>query len=168
VLLWPGKARAELDSDLYHVITRGNVRRQIFNSRADYQKFLSLLAVQKSKLPFFLYAYYLMSNHMHLLRERQASAVRYRQFVAAGITQGHCEEFYAADEGRILRSEEFIDATIRQIGVTGRSNQGLVGANGALRLLHNALCRSAISTTNLCRLVIAHYAASSSLLSNLD
>jgi REP element-mobilizing transposase RayT len=42
---------------LYHVITRGNNRRQIFNSAADYEKFLSLLAVQKAKLSFFLYAY---------------------------------------------------------------------------------------------------------------
>jgi hypothetical protein len=39
---------------LYHVITLGNNRRQIFNSPAGYEKFLSLLAVQKSKLSFFL------------------------------------------------------------------------------------------------------------------
>lgn len=71
----PRKARAEVEGGLYHVITRGNNRRQIFNSPADYQKFLSLLAVQKTKLPFFLYAYCLMSNHVHLLIERQASAV---------------------------------------------------------------------------------------------
>ena len=69
------KARAEVEGGLYHVITRGNNRRQIFNSPADYEKFLSLLAVQKIKLPFFLYAYCLMSNHVHLLIERQASAV---------------------------------------------------------------------------------------------
>src|SRR5258708_30099040 len=71
----PRKARAEGEGGLYHVITRGNNRRQIFNSPADYEKFLSLLAVQKGKLSFFLYAYCLMSNHVHLLIERQASAV---------------------------------------------------------------------------------------------
>jgi REP element-mobilizing transposase RayT len=54
------KARAEVEGGLYHVITRGNNRRQIFNSPADYEKFLSLLAVQKTKLSFFLYAYCLM------------------------------------------------------------------------------------------------------------
>lgn len=69
------KARAEVEGGLYHVITRGNNRRQIFNSPADYEKFLLLLAVQKTKLPFFLYAYCLMTNHVHLLLERQASAV---------------------------------------------------------------------------------------------
>ncbi|MDX6499289.1 MAG: REP-associated tyrosine transposase [Blastocatellia bacterium] len=182
-----------------------------------------MLAVQRTKLPFFLYAYCLMSNHVHLLIERQESAVgrimhrlltgyaqyynrrhrrighllqgrhkailcqsdrylcelvryihlnpvragmvnqpeeykysshraylgieptgivdvdpvlrhfgakksiaaeRYRQFVAAGIKQGHCEEFYTADAGRILGSEEFIDATIHRIGEPQREHRG--------------------------------------------
>ena len=71
----PRKARAEVEGGLYHVITRGNNRRQIFNLPSDYEKFLALLTVQKTKLPFFLYAYCLMTNHVHLLIERQASAV---------------------------------------------------------------------------------------------
>lgn len=219
----PRKARAEVEGGLYHVITRGNNRCQIFNSPADYQKFLALLAAQKVKLPFFLYAYCLMTNHVHLLLERQASALgrimhrlltgyaqyynrrhrrvghllqgrhkailcqserylselvryihlnpvragmvnrpedyehsshraylgmvpagivdvdpvlrhfgarkevareRYRQFVAAGMKQGHREELYAAEDGRILGSEEFIDATIHRIGETDRPNRG--------------------------------------------
>jgi len=59
------KARAEVEGGLYHLITRGNNRRQIFNSPADYKKFLSLLTIQKTKLPFFLYSYCLMTNHQH-------------------------------------------------------------------------------------------------------
>jgi putative transposase len=69
------KGRAEVAGGLYHVITRGNNRRQIFNSPADYEKFLSLLAVQKARLPFFLYAYCLMTNHVHLLIERRADSI---------------------------------------------------------------------------------------------
>jgi len=71
----PRKTRAEVEGGLYHVITRGNNRRRIFNSADDFQKFLSLLAIQKIKLPFFLYAYCLMSNHVHLLIERKTDAV---------------------------------------------------------------------------------------------
>jgi REP element-mobilizing transposase RayT len=63
------KARAEVEGGLYHVITRGNNRRQIFNSPADYEKFLSLLAVQNAKPSFFLYAYCIKTNHVHLLLE---------------------------------------------------------------------------------------------------
>lgn len=217
------RTRAEVEGGLYHVITRGNNRQQVLNAPADYEKFLSLLATQKSQLSFFLYAYCLMTNHVHLLLERQSSAVgrimhrlltgyaqyynrryrrvghllqgrykailcqserylselvryihlnpvragmvkqaedykysshraylgmepagivdvdpvlrhfgarketaraRYRKFVAAGVKQGHCEEFYAADEGRILGSEEFIDATIHRLGETVGGNQG--------------------------------------------
>jgi len=216
------KTRAEIEGGLYHVITRGNNRQQIFNAPADYEKFLSLLGAQKRKLPFFLYAYCLMTNHVHLLIERQADTIgrimrriltgysqyynrryrrvghllqgrhksilcqseqylvelvryihlnpvrakmverpeeykysghraylglaaagildvdpvlrhfgtkrrtareAYREFVAAGMKLGHREEFYLADEGRILGSEEFVDATIHRIGQTKRSTR---------------------------------------------
>jgi REP element-mobilizing transposase RayT len=211
------KARAELEGGLYHVITRGNNRQRIFDSPADYEKFLSLLAVQKIRLPFFLYAYCLMTNHVHLLIERRADSVgrimhrvltgysqyynrRYRrlghllqgrhkailcqsdrylaelvryihlnpvrakmvtkpeeypysghrsylglepvsivdvdpvlrhfgakkevardaydEFVNAGMKRGHQENFYPEDDGRILGTEEFVDATIHRIGET--------------------------------------------------
>ena len=82
------KARVELEGGLYHVITRGNNRQTIFKSDADYQKFLLLLEVQKQKLPYFLYAYCLMSNHVHLLIERQADAVgRIMHRVLTGYSQ---------------------------------------------------------------------------------
>src|SRR5437870_3244227 len=216
------KPRVEVEGGLYHVITRGNNRRVIFDCPDDYHKFLSLLAVQKSRLPFFLYAYCLMSNHVHLLIERQTDSISrimhrvltgysqyynrryrrsghllqgrhkailcqtdqylselvryihlnpvrakivrkpenyqysshrcytgeeanglvdvdpvlrhfggkkklaremYRQFVLAGIKLGHRPEFYRADEGRILGSEEFVDATIHRIGETGSARK---------------------------------------------
>ena len=42
----------EVEGGLYHIITRGVDRRDIFHSPEDHQKFLALLAVQKAKLPF--------------------------------------------------------------------------------------------------------------------
>jgi hypothetical protein len=60
----------------------------------------------------------------HFGARKEVARDRYRKFVAAGIKLGHCDEFYAADEGRILGSEEFIDATIHRIGETGRANRG--------------------------------------------
>jgi REP element-mobilizing transposase RayT len=82
------KPRAEVEGGLYHVLTRGNNRRRIFDSPADYEKFLSQLATQKAKLPFFLYAYCLMTNHVHLLIERQADTVgRIMQRLLTGYAQ---------------------------------------------------------------------------------
>jgi hypothetical protein len=58
----------------------------------------------------------------HFGAKKDVARVRYRQFVAAAITHGHRQEFYATDEGRILGTEEFINATIHRIGETDRSN----------------------------------------------
>jgi hypothetical protein len=60
----------------------------------------------------------------HFGARKEVARDRYRKFVAAGIKLGHGDEFYAADEGRILGSEEFIDATIHRIGETGKANRG--------------------------------------------
>jgi REP element-mobilizing transposase RayT len=90
----PRPLRVEIEGGLYHVMTRGNNRQTIFHCAADYEKFLSLLSKQKYKLPYFLYAYCLMSNHVHLLIERQAAAIG-RSFPAlvnigiSGISRRH-------------------------------------------------------------------------------
>jgi REP element-mobilizing transposase RayT len=65
------KPRIEIAGGLYHIITRGNNRKRIFRSPDDYLKFLALLESQKAKRPFYLYAYCLMPNHVHLLAEMQ-------------------------------------------------------------------------------------------------
>jgi REP element-mobilizing transposase RayT len=67
----PRPPRVEFEGALYHVITRGNNRQPVFKDEADYQKFLSLLQREKQKPPFYLYAYVVMTNHIHLLVERQ-------------------------------------------------------------------------------------------------
>ena len=51
------KPRLEIEGGLYHIITRGENRRTIFRLDEDYRKFLALLASQKVRLPFYLYAY---------------------------------------------------------------------------------------------------------------
>jgi REP element-mobilizing transposase RayT len=68
------KPRLEVEGGLYHIMTRGNNRQRIFSDDDDYQKMLKLVADQKTKLPFYLYAYCLMPNHVHLLIERREDA----------------------------------------------------------------------------------------------
>jgi REP-associated tyrosine transposase len=60
----PRKPRIEIGGGLYPVIARGNNRRKIFRSQDDYVRFIDILELQKSKLPFYLYAYCLMPNHI--------------------------------------------------------------------------------------------------------
>lgn len=67
--------RVEVEGGLYHLIARGNDRQNIFHSPEDHLKFLALLIKEKARSPFFLYAYCLMTNHIHLLLERQRETV---------------------------------------------------------------------------------------------
>lgn len=69
------KPRVEVEGGLYHVIARGNDRQDIFHDAEDHLKFISLLATQKEKAHFYLYAYCLMTNHFHLLIERREESV---------------------------------------------------------------------------------------------
>jgi putative transposase len=82
------KPRLEVEGGLYHIITRGVDRRDIFHSPDDHEKFLTLLATQKQKLPFYLYGYCLMTNHVHLLVERRTDDIgRIMHRILTGYTQ---------------------------------------------------------------------------------
>jgi len=63
------KPRIEFEGALYHVITRGNQRQQIFKVTEDYERYLKILGDYKARYDFVLYAYVLMENHVHLLIE---------------------------------------------------------------------------------------------------
>src|ERR1700733_2793698 len=52
---------------IYHVIKRGNNRGVVFAEEEDYQHYLNTLQRYKKKYGFKLFAYCLMTNHVHLL-----------------------------------------------------------------------------------------------------
>ena len=82
------KPRLEIEGGLYHVITRGNNRQLIFHSQDDYLKLITTIEVQKVRLPFRLYAYCLMPNHIHLLMERAEDSIsRIMQRLLTGYSQ---------------------------------------------------------------------------------
>jgi len=61
--------RVEVVGGLYHVIVRGNERRNVFRDDEDRQRYLARLAVYREKFSFQLLAYCLMDNHVHLAIE---------------------------------------------------------------------------------------------------
>jgi putative transposase len=63
----PRTARKESRTGIYHVMLRGINHQIIFEGDEDYQKFLWTLKEVKEKSGLELYAYCLMSNHIHLL-----------------------------------------------------------------------------------------------------
>ncbi len=59
---------------IYHVMVRGNERKDIFNNNDDKEKFRKILIKTKKKTKLELYSYCLMNNHFHIvIREREES-----------------------------------------------------------------------------------------------
>ena len=63
------KPRIEFEGGFYHVITRGNQRQKVFLEEKDFLKYLEFLSDYKDRYGFWIYAYVLMSTHVHLLIE---------------------------------------------------------------------------------------------------
>ena len=63
------KPRVEYAGAFYHVICRGNQRQAIFRTDADREYYLERLEEYRRRYGFKVYAYVLMSNHVHLLIE---------------------------------------------------------------------------------------------------
>jgi len=63
----PRAPRVHVSDGIYHVVIRGDNREPVFVDDFDRQEYLRLLHSSKAKLEFLLYAYALMTNHIHLL-----------------------------------------------------------------------------------------------------
>lgn len=76
----PRPPRLLLPKSFYHVMTRGNNKKQVFRSDADYQYYLARLSLYKNQHPFDLYHYCLMPNHTHFLIQTK-NAFDFAQFM---------------------------------------------------------------------------------------
>ena len=63
----PRYAREKCESGIYHIMIRGINRYDIFHDEEDYQRFLETLLRIKGSDNYEIYAYCLMSNHVHLI-----------------------------------------------------------------------------------------------------
>jgi len=65
----PRSARIAPQEQVYHLLTRGNNRQDVFGEAKDYQTYLEILSRYKERYAFKLYHYVLMTNHVHLILE---------------------------------------------------------------------------------------------------
>src|ERR671911_2275812 len=73
---------------LYHVIVRGNYRQKTFLNARDYEAYLERLARYRKRFGVTVYAYCLMSNHVHLLVETGSQPLsRFMQGLQQSYTQ---------------------------------------------------------------------------------
>ena len=77
--------RIEQADTFYHIINRGNDRRDIFSDEKDYIRFLDFIGTCSERFDFELWSYVLMGNHYHLLlKTHQANLSRAMQWL--GVT----------------------------------------------------------------------------------
>lgn len=63
----PRKQRIKSNSGFYHIMLRGNERKNIFKSDEDKLRFMETIREKKDKDRFCLHAFCLMDNHVHLM-----------------------------------------------------------------------------------------------------
>lgn len=77
-------ARIAVPEIPYHVTQRGNRRRPVFFSAADYRTYLGLLQVQAQQWRLHIWAYCLMTNHVHVIVVPETT-----QSLARGMGETH-------------------------------------------------------------------------------
>ena len=84
------KKRIWYPGAIYHVMSRGNRRTEIFKDHSDHVSFLNIMKMISEKHPFKIHSICLMTNHFHLLMET-ADTELWR--IMQKILSIHAEEF---------------------------------------------------------------------------
>jgi len=80
--------RIEYEGALYHVLSRGNERKEIFNGNEDRKVFLEALGQMSNRFDVEVHAYVLMGNHYHLLvRTKRANLSKAMQWFGVTYTR---------------------------------------------------------------------------------
>ncbi|NWG04706.1 MAG: transposase [Syntrophaceae bacterium] len=79
--------RMDYPDTFYHVLSRGNEKRNIFYDGKDYLRFLEILGKMVERFNLEIHAYVLMKNHYHLLiRTREANLSRAIQWLGVSYS----------------------------------------------------------------------------------
>lgn len=127
--------RIEFEGALYHILSRGNERRDIFSDDDDYQAFLDVLKKMSERFEVDIFAYVLMGNHYHLLlRTNQANLSRSMQWTATAYTrrfnlkhsrsghffQGRFKSFLVQNEAYLMQLSCYIHRNPLRAGLVSR------------------------------------------------
>ncbi|MEW6327521.1 MAG: transposase [Thermodesulfobacteriota bacterium] len=79
--------RMDYPDTFYHVLSRGNEKRDIFYDERDYRKFLEIMGGMVERFKLEVHAYVLMKNHYHLLvRTKEANLSRAIQWLGVSYS----------------------------------------------------------------------------------
>jgi putative transposase len=135
----PRSARAAQGGLIYHVLNRGNDRKQIFYQDSDYAAFIELLVLGRERAKVDVLAYCVMPNHWHLvIRPAGGSDLaryigwisnthvkRYHQFhhtTGGGhLYQGRYKSFPVQHDDHVLSVLRYVEANPLRAGLVRRA-----------------------------------------------
>jgi REP element-mobilizing transposase RayT len=127
--------RIELEGALYHVVSRGNNRRDIFFNDDDRRLFLDTLGEMAQRFEIELFAFVLMNNHYHLLLiTRRANLSRAMQWFGVTYTnrfnarnshsghlfQGRFKSMLVQNDAYLMRLSLYIHRNPLRAGIVNR------------------------------------------------
>ena len=71
----PRTRRKQSGTDVYHIVSRGNNQENIFPESKDKNYFFGIMKTQAEKFEVKIYAYCIMSNHVHILAKVEFKAL---------------------------------------------------------------------------------------------
>ncbi len=132
----PRKARKRSASGIYHIVTRGINRQDIFHEDEDYRHYLQILKQIKREDKCEIYGYCLMTNHVHLLIKEENEdiskimkriGVKYAgwynwKYERSGhVFQGRFKSECVEDENYLLTVIRYIHANPVKAGIVKKS-----------------------------------------------
>jgi REP element-mobilizing transposase RayT len=127
--------RLDYPGTLYHVLSRGNEKREIFRDEKDYFKFLDTLGTMVERFKLEVHAYVLMKNHYHLLvRTKEANLSRAIQWLGVSYSvwfnrryqrsghlfQGRFKSFLIENERYLAAMCHYIHGNPLRAGIAAR------------------------------------------------
>lgn len=88
----PRPLRICLPDIIFHVLNRGNNRQAVFQRESDYQHYLEIFRRYKEEFQFKLFAYCLMTNHIHLIIKTSPSGTISQ--IMKAITIAHTRHYH--------------------------------------------------------------------------
>lgn len=140
----PRMPRGECTEGIYHIINRGNMGMQIFDSSDDYEYFLNLLKQGCDREFVLIHAYCLMPNHFHLLVsvDKAGSLSRMMQWVMTShvryyhrknntfghVWQGRYKSFIVEKESYYVGVIRYIEANPIRANLADKAQKWLYGS----------------------------------------
>lgn len=126
--------RIHLPGLIYHILNRGNNRQVVFVADEDYQHYLKIVKRYKEQYDFQVFAYCLMSNHIHLIIKTSAkgnisqimqaitiSHTRYyhHTYQSSGhIWQGRFKSPLISSDGYLLTAMQYVEQNPVRAGIS--------------------------------------------------